>query len=220
MIAQVQTEAPSSPIITSLTTKPACQNSAQIGQLHAGLGESVDFPSSTVLKEFRAVGSRLAPGASVSVRTGSAKRPDIAQKCAVAAFSGQMLVKRRRRNPSQFSPISSWTVMVNDQLGFAARRSRPTPIRAAGRPRPTPRGKRRGRPLGAIMATSTLPSTSTSSPRRRCAAPCMMRAPPSFVGARLDGQDVVDPRRPQEVDLHVPDHKAIARPGCRRPVRR
>ena len=39
MIAQVQIEAPSRPIITSLTTQPACKNSAQIDKLRARFGE-------------------------------------------------------------------------------------------------------------------------------------------------------------------------------------
>ena len=36
MIAQVQIEAPSRPIITSLTTQPACKNSAQIDKCAPG----------------------------------------------------------------------------------------------------------------------------------------------------------------------------------------
>ena len=41
MIAQVQTEAPSRPIMTSLTTQPACMNSAQIDNCAPGSASAI-----------------------------------------------------------------------------------------------------------------------------------------------------------------------------------
>ena len=116
MIAHVQTEARSRPIMTSLTTQPACQKSAQIESC-PGTSASVSIPESCLpvdaIKFLRRkfpfrfrTQSDLPPG---SMRL----RPHPARiRFATTGFSGQILVKGRRGAVSAFSrypfPAGTW----------------------------------------------------------------------------------------------------------------
>ena len=128
-----------------------------------------------------------------------------APSCAFAAFSGRNLVKGRRTRSVQLPPISSWTVMVKDELGHVAAAASASLSLSAGSGRSIPSGSASGRPISPMIAASTLASISTSSPRLICCA-MKMRAPEIALGARVDGQDVVDAGRRAEVDLHAPHH--------------
>src|SRR5436190_4721 len=96
MIAQVQIEAQSSPIMTSLTTQPACMNSAQIDKCAAGSASAM-FSMVQVLKIFRA---SLAAGPWASLVVRSRLACGFPQNAPLAAFSGQILVKGRRTDSS------------------------------------------------------------------------------------------------------------------------
>jgi hypothetical protein len=91
MIAQVQIDAISRPIITSLTIQPACQKSDHTERLVASSGRAEDSMDILSLRMGAgAAGPRMSPIAPVE-----RSLPDITPR-AVAAFSVRILVKPRR----------------------------------------------------------------------------------------------------------------------------